>query len=247
MHVRVRRMFLEELGTGQDTDFIDTAQVPDEIDEAYDEAAQEQHLIVLDAAEKTGRLEDHDGKYLRRYLQRWVFRIDRGTVEYGPVPKNMGRIIKLEVDGIRATRFGASFDRKIRLWPSQFGPGRGEVFFVLLAQGLNSPPLTSDSDVRLRVYVYGDTLQDLTVAAPLVQMQGELTFYRLLDPISYNSPPLTYCDVEDPYNDGIIHGVVARLQEKAQQTDRATHHYQMARLKASLIMPPPPGAQGQGQ
>ena len=234
MHIRVRRMFLEELGTGQPTDFIDTTQVPDEIDQDYDEAAQEQHLIVLTNAEQTGRLEDHDSKY----LQRWVFRIDRGTVEYGPVPTNMGRIVKLEVDGLRGIRKAPFEDRLIKTWPSQYGPGQNEVFWILLSQGLQSPPQVYDSARRLRVYVYGDTLQDRTVAAPLVQMTGELAFYRLVDTLAYNSPPLTYCDVEDPWNDGIIHGVVARLQEKAQQSERATYHFAKAKEFANLIMPP---------
>ena len=235
-------MFLEELSSGQATDFIDSTNAPFEIDEDWDEACQEFHLIVLDNAEKTGRLEDHDCKYLQRYLSRKEYAVARGQYLYVPIPEYMARIVKVEIDGLRCIRRAPADDRLIRMYPSQYGPSREEAFFILMSSGIQSPPVSGDVTRKLRLYVYGDSDAHV-VAIPLNAMTAALTFYRLVDPIAYQSPPVTLTDVEDPWADGPIHGTVARLQEKAGQMDVAQYHYQRMRDLAGKAMAAPEKAQ----
>lgn len=239
MHYRVRRMFLEELSTGQSTDFIDEENLPGvkpyEIDEAWDEAAQEQHLIVLDDAAQSGRLEDHANDYLQRYISRIDFNLVRHQAEYdSAVPSDVGAIIKVEVMGLRGIQKRPSDDRLIRNWPGQYGPGRNEMFWIVMANGISSPPQPSDVSRSLRVYVNGDTV-NLVPALPLNTQTASLVYYRLVYATAYNSPPLPYTDSYDPWCDGVVHGATARLQEKAQMQSKSVYHYSKAREFAHNI------------
>lgn len=237
IHIRIRRLFLEET-IDTTTDFVDETLNPNEIDQAYDEACVEQHAIVMKNAEETGRLEDFDHPYLANFLMMEQYSLVRGTYEYGPVPSDLLRAVSLYVGGIRGTRRTPADDRLIRVWPDQYGPGQNEVFWIVTGRTIDGSPPDTVSRM-LRVYVYGYTLVDGQPAVPVVSANtADFTYYRLTDPIAANSPPISACDVPDPYNDGPCHGAVARLQEKAQIIPRAQYHRTIAIGLANQIIPP---------
>lgn len=247
LHVEVRRIFLEEVASGTTTDFIDISQIPDEVDDNYDKACAEQHQIIVDNAQATGRLEDHDNAYLQRYLSRKDYTLVRGQSEYEPVPGDLFRMVKFTVGGMRGTRITPVADRLVRTWPDEYGPGKGEFMWVLLSAGIQSPPDADDRTRTFRVYVYGDRIQTgdglQRVGVPLVAQDARAVYYRYVRPIAYQCPVVTVTDVEEPFNEGPIHGCVGRLFEKAQNTERATYHRSVALAAANRIMPAPPPPQ----
>jgi hypothetical protein len=239
IHVRIRRLILEEVDDASTTDFVATGN-PDEIDQAYDEGCERQHAVVLRNAAVTGRLEEHDNPYLSKYIARRLFDIAVDVQDY-PYPPTAFKRLWLSVDDIRAVFVPPNQDRLIRTWPSQYGPAKGETLWTVLASGVSSPPDPLDAQRVLRVYVYGNR------TVPMQTARGQFTYYRAIQPIAHQSPAAGGpTDVEDPFNDGPIHWGVALLQEKAGQMERSMQNRTLAEVAFDAIMPAPPRPQGQG-
>lgn len=238
MHVRVRRLFLEETASTS-TDFVDdalitglSASIPDEIDQGYDQGCHRQQADVTRNAEMSGRLEEHDHPFLAQYLSHSPLTIVSGTRDYA-MPGDMYRRLWVTIGGLRGIFVQPGMDRLIQTYPSQYGPAKGEFFWTVLAKGVASPPVAGDATRVLRIYVYGNT------TVPMSPTTGEFVYYRAVQPIAYQSPAVTWTDCLDPYNEGPTRWACADLLDKAQEIEKADAMRAKAIHAWNSIIPPP--------
>lgn len=225
--VRIRRLFLEETTPGSQDFVDDTGDEPYEVDDAYDQGCSWQLEQVIHNADQAGKLRRHDHPYLLRYLVHSSIAISAGTSDY-PCPTDMLRRITLYVAGREAVYVEPSQDRLIQLWPSQFGPAKGEALWTFVP--------SADGVRVIRVYVAG------VGTTPNEPVAGIFDYYRTVTRLAFQSPPtlpssLTDCD--DPFNFGPIKRAAAQLFRKAGQIRRAEELEQQAMEDVALIVPPP--------
>ena len=229
IHVRVRRVFLEELPQAP-TGFIDTSEVPDELDQGYDEGCNRQFLVVFQNAERTGRLEEHQNPYLKWYLQQLTLTYDPITNET-VLPDNLFRIVRVSIDGRRASYRPETEFRLAETFPSRYAATKLQPYYRVQAHAhpnTLTPPRSYSGLRSIKIEVYGG-----------IWSSGSCIYYRTIDPIAFQSPPATYTDCPDPFNDGPVAWAAARLCEKAQQTEAADRLYARATEFFNRIIPPP--------